>query len=490
MRWPNSLFKRSRHSLHPNPNPNPNPNPPLRLLLLPPNPYSKPLSLLADRCSSMSELKQVHAQMVVSGRVHDAYAASRLLSFAALSPSGDLPYAALLFRQTLAPNSFMLNTLLRALAAGPDPSAALLLYARARRVGSLLPGKHTFPFLLKACANACCSKSVVAQIHTHVFKHGLDLDLYVVNGLVRCYASCGLLGSAHRLFDETPERNLILWTTIISGYAQNSQSDEALWLFDQMVQFGIEPCDATLSSVLSACTRSGGLELGKQIHVFIREKGIEVGVILGTALVDMYAKNGAIFDALKVFEEMPERNTATWNAVICGLAHHGHATEAIELFWEMKRLKFQPNDVTFVGVLSACCNGGLLELGRRVFGSMEEDYGVEPKIQHFGCMVDLLGRSGRLEEAEELINGMRWGADVVVWGALLNACKNYGNIAIAERVVKEILKVEPDNHGVYVVLSNMYAEVGRWEDVVRSRKVLRDGQLKKVAGWSSVDGDS
>lgn len=230
--------------------------------------------------------------------------------------------------------------------------------------------------------------------------------------------------------------------------------------------------------------------MGKQIHVFIREKGIEVGVILGTALVDMYAKNGAIFDALKVFEEMPERNTATWNAVICGLAHHGHATEAIELFWEMKRLKFQPNDVTFVGVLSACCNGGLLELGRRVFGSMEEDYGVEPKIQHFGCMVDLLGRSGRLEEAEELINGMRWGADVVVWGALLNACKNYGNIAIAERVVKEILKVEPDNHGVYVVLSNMYAEVGRWEDVVRSRKVLRDGQLKKVAGWSSVDGDS
>lgn len=276
---------------------------------------------------------------------------------------------------------------------------------------------------------------------------------------------------------------------MISGYVRNFCSNEALVLFDQMIQTGVEPCDATLASVLSACARSGGLDLGKQIHLYIKEKGIEMGVILGTALVDMYAKNGAISIALELFREMPERNTATWNAMICGLAHHGHANDAIELFWELDKAAVQASDITFVGVLSACCHAGLLEVGRKIFDSMKKDYGIEPKVEHYGCMVDLLGRSGKLVEAEELIKGMKWRADIVVLGALLTACKNYGNIEIAERVVQEIIKLEPDNHGVYVVLSNMYAEVGKWQDVVRLRKVMKDGGLKKIPGWSCVDGD-
>ncbi|XP_073013589.1 pentatricopeptide repeat-containing protein At5g56310-like [Typha latifolia] len=449
----------------------------------PPKPFKPPpLSLLADRCSSMPQLKQVHAQMLVSGRVHDNYAASRLLSFSALSPSGDLSYARRLFAHVEEPNSFMWNTLIRALADSPAPSDAVLLYVKMQRLG-LSPGKHTFPFLLKACVNFQ-PFLVGRQVHSHVLKHGLDVDLYVINGLVRCYASCGLLDYARQVFDDAPEKNLILWTTMVSGYAQNFRSEEALQLFDGMIEVGIEPCDATLASVLSACARSGGLELGKQIHLFIKEKGIAMGVILGTALVDMYAKNGAISDALRLFREMPEKNTATWNAVICGLAHHGHAKDALELFQELEKMQVQPNDVTFVGVLSACCHAGFLDVGRGIFDSMKKNYGIEPKVEHYGCMVDLLGRSGRLIEADDLIKGMTWEADVVVLGALLTACKNHGNIEIAERVVKEILKVEPGNHGVHIVLSNMYAEVGRWEDVVRLRRVMREGKLKKIPGQS------
>ncbi|PIA51151.1 hypothetical protein AQUCO_01100176v1, partial [Aquilegia coerulea] len=348
-----------------------------------------PFSFLADKCSSMRELKQIHAQLIVSARIHDNYAASRILNFCALS---------------------------------------------------------------------------------------------------RCYSVSGNIVLARRVFDEIPERNLIIWTSMISGYAQNFCSDEALVLFDQMRGEGVEPNSVTLASVLSSCARSSCLDLGQQIHLFMKEKDIEVGLILGTALVDMYAKNGAISMARRLFDNMPERNIATWNAMICGLAHHGHAEGALELFRELRREELVPNDITFVGVLSACCHSGLIDFGCNIFQSMKGEYGVEPKIEHYGCMIDILGRSGRLLEAEELLSSMVWKADVVVLGALLGACKNHGNIEIAERVVKKILNLDPYNHGVYVVLSNMYAEAGRWEDVVNLRKSMKDGDLKKLPGWSVVNG--
>ncbi|KAK9108475.1 hypothetical protein Syun_024486 [Stephania yunnanensis] len=446
-------------------------------------------SVLADRCSSMNQIKQIHAQMIISARIQDNYAASRIISFCALSETGDLNYAIKLFNNTTEPNSFMWNTLIRALAGSPNPSQSLSLYAKMRKFG-VFPGKHTFPFVLKGCANCGGSLLVGRQIHAHVVKFGLDEDVYVVNGLMRCYGVSGCASDARRLFDEMPERNLIVWTTMISGYAQNFCSDEALVLFDEMLVEGVEPNGATLSSVLSACARSGCLELGEQIHGFIEEKGIEMGLILGTALVDMYAKNGAITMARNVFDEMPERNIATWNAMVCGLAAHGHAEGALELFREMEREKVSPNNVTFVGVLSACCHAGLVEVGLDVFNSMKREYGIEPKIEHYGCMVDMLGRSGRLVEAEELVYGMIWKADVVVLGALLGSCKHHGNFEVAERVVDRMLELDPQNHGVHVFLSNMYAEAGRWEDVLRLRKVMKDGGLKKVPGWSLVDGNS
>ncbi|KAL6011048.1 hypothetical protein ACLOJK_001492 [Asimina triloba] len=425
--------------------------------------------------------------MIVTSRIHDNFAASRVMSFCALSSSRDLFYALKLFENTKEPNSFMWNTMIRAYADSPNPSDAVFFYVRMQRHG-VMPGKHTFPFLLKACANGhliACGR----QVHAHVFKHGLEIDPHVVNGLIRCYGFCGSIRDARRAFDESIEKNLIIWTTMVCGYAQNCCSDEALALFDQMILEGIDPNGATLASVLSACARLGGLDLGERIHAYIKERGIEIEVILGTALVDMYAKNGAILKAKTLFDEMPHKNTVTWNAMVCGLAKHGYGESALELFRDMERLNILPNDITFVGILSACCHSGLPEVGILLFESMQRDYGIEPKIEHYGCMVDLLGRSGRLLEAEELIKSMKWKADVVILGALLAGCKNHGNIEIAERAGKEILVLEPQNHGVYVVLSNMYAEVGRWEDVIKLRKLMVDGGLKKNPGWSFIDGD-
>ncbi|KAK7260609.1 hypothetical protein RIF29_26806 [Crotalaria pallida] len=449
----------------------------------PPNPLS--LSFLADKCITIDHLKQLHTQMIISTRITDPFAASRLLSSSALSPFRDLTYASRIFSSIHHPNTFMWNTLIRAHASGPHPRHSLTLYINMRRLGAL-PGKHTFPFLLKACSNLRCFRAC-EQVHSHVLKFGLGSDLHVVNGLVRGHCVSGNLAGARFLFDGMTERSLSLWTTMICGYAQELWSDEALALFNEMIVEGFEPNGAALASVLSACARSGCLELGERIHEHMRVKGFEVGVILGTALIYMYAKNGAIVMARKLFDEMNERNIVTWNAMISGLAAHGHVEEALTLFEKLKKEKVVvPNDVTFIGILSACCHAGLIDIGRSIFDSMKTVYGIEPKIEHYGCLVDLLGRGGKLLEAEELIKGMPWKADVVILGAMLAASKNNGNTKVAERVVKEILTLEPHNHGVHVALSNMYAEAGQWQEVLRLRKVMKKDRLKKAPGWSLV----
>ncbi|KAL0344129.1 UNVERIFIED_CONTAM: Pentatricopeptide repeat-containing protein [Sesamum angustifolium] len=396
-----------------------------------------PLSMMVDKCKSMDQPKQIHAQMIVTSRIHDTFAASRLLNFYALSASGDLNYALKLLEHTPMPNLFMWNTVIRAQASSSSPFEGLLLYADMRRRG-VIPGKHTFPFVLKACSNMksvkCCE-----QVHAHVLKFGLDSDLHVVNGLVRGYSVSDGIDDARRVFDELDDRNLSIWTTMICGYAQNGSAGEAI----------------------SVCAVSV-LGFGEQIHEYIQEKGMELDVILGTALVNMYAKNGSLAKAKQCFYGLKQKNIATWNALICGLAVHGHVEEAIHFFTKLEKEKLMPNDITLLGVLSACCHAGLLDYGRKIFYSMKRIYGIEPKIKHYGCMVDLLGRRGQVVEAEELIKGMVWKADVVIWGALLSACKESGNIDVAERVVKKLLDLDPHNHAVYVFLSNMYAEAGRW----------------------------
>lgn len=386
------------------------------------------------------------------------------------------------------PNMFMWNTLIRAQASSSNPSDGLLLYAEMRRRG-IAPGKHTYPFVLRACCNMksgkCCE-----QVHAHVLKFGLNFDLHVVNMLIRSYSVSGGLSNARNVFDELRERSLSIWTTIICGYAQNDSPDEAIKLFNAMISDGFEPNGVILSSVLSACAQSACLDLGERIHSYINDKEIEQGVILGTALVNMYAKNGALVKAKQCFDGLKEKNVATWNSMICGLAVHGHANEAIRFFEKLEKENIIPNDITLLGVLSACCHAGLLDYGSKIFYSMKIVYGIEPNIKHYSCMVDILGRGGRIVEAEELVKGMVGKPDVVIWGALLSGCKDHGNIEVAERVVKKILELDPQNHGVYVLLSNMYAEVGRWDDVMQRRKGMKEGNLKKTAGWSLLDGET
>ncbi|RLM58490.1 pentatricopeptide repeat-containing protein [Panicum miliaceum] len=451
------------------------------------------LSLLADRCTTTRALARVHAAMLVSGHLaENAFAASRLLAaYAALAPDPAAAALTLLSSVPIATNSFMLNTTLRALASSPDPAAAFPFFARLRATGTLAaPGGHTFSFLLKAAARLPHPLPVAGQLHALAVRQGVHLDAYVANGLVRAYSVAGRLSAARRVFDEVPERNANLHTTVVSAYAQNGRHEGAMAAFDEMVSEGFEPTGAALSSVLFACARSvsGGLQMGRRVHDLMVARGVAKEIILGTALVDMYAKNGAIQEAVAVFDGMPERRApATWNALISGLAHHGHGKRALEVFERMQQEGVLPNAITLVGALSACCHAGLLEEARRLFRSMK-DFGIAPGIQHYGCMVNLLGGAGLLSEAEEMIRGMKCKADTMIWGALLTACKNHGDVEIGERVVVEMLKLDPSNHGVYVVLSNLYAEAGRWQDVDKLRKVMKGERLSKIPGASTVGG--
>ncbi|CAK9188242.1 unnamed protein product [Ilex paraguariensis] len=304
------------------------------------------------------------------------------------------------------------------------------------------------------------------------------------------YCNNGDVDSARLLFDVMPERNLFTWNAMIGGCCQNNQPHEALKLFHEL-QMGtsFEPDNVSIVSVLPAIADLGALDLGDWIHQFVRRKKLNRLTKVCTALVDMYAKCGEITKARRIFDEMSEKETATWNALINGLAVNGRAKEGLEVFLEMKDKGFKPDEITMLGILSACNHGGLVEEGKRWFRSMVE-YGLTPRIEHYGCMVDLLGRAGRLEEAEKLIESMPFEANGIILSSFLFACGYAKDVTRAERVTNKAIKMEPWNDGNYIMLRNLYATERRWRDVEEIKGLMRRKGAKKEAGCSVIEVDS
>lgn len=274
---------------------------------------------------------------------------------------------------------------------------------------------------------------------------------------------------------------------MVSGCVGCGKSKEALEAFARMQGEGFEPEDRTLVSVLAACAHLGALEQGKWVHGYLRGKGRRVTVFLGTALVDMYAKCGEVELGLRVFREMPERNLLVWTTAIKGLAMHGRGAEALRMFGEMERCGFVPDDIAFIGALCACTHAGLVDQGRQLFDSMSRGYGIEPKVEHYGCMVDLLARNGLLDEARDLIDSMPMEADALIWGALMAGCRFHKNVELAEHVVKHLIRLEPDCSGVYVLLANIYAVTGRHDDARSVRALMKQKGVEKTPGCSLIE---
>lgn len=479
--------------------------------------------------------------MIKTAQIHDPLAAAEVLRFCALSNNRDIHYARKVFDQMHQPNCFSWNTIIRALAESNDdgePLAAFLLFFQMVCDASVEPNQFTFPSVLKACAQTSRLKEGM-QVHGLVVKYGLDSDEFVVSNLVRMYVMCGVMkdahllfirnsiefdegdevvrnnkkkeevnvvlwnvmvdgylrlgefGAARELFDSMPQRSVVSWNVLISGYAQNGLFKEAIEMFREMQMGDVCPNYVTLVCVLPAISSFGALELGKWVHLYAEKNGIEIDDVLGSALVDMYSKCGSIEKALQVFERLPRKNAITWSTIIGGLAMHGRANDALDYFSRMERSGVTPSDVTYIGVLSACSHAGLVDEGRSFFSHMVKAVGFEPRIEHYGCMVDLLGRAGHLEEAEELILNMPIKPDDVIWKALLGACKIHGNIEMGRRVAKVLMDMVPHDSGSYVALSNMYASSGNWEAVADVRLMMKEMDIRKDPGcsWIELDGE-
>ncbi|KAL5718413.1 hypothetical protein ACHQM5_011317 [Ranunculus cassubicifolius] len=474
---------------------------------------------LLNKFKTPLELKQVHSHLIKTNNINNL-PLDRVGPICALSKHhDDFNYARSLFQRLSSSDEiFLWNTCLRTLAEGDgdSPFHALLVFSHLRKA-NILPDTFTCSFVLKA-SSILSHFPIGVVVHALVVKLGFQHDLFLQNTILNMYTSCcssptvprhffdkmpqrdvvswnimitymtkqGDIRAAHDLFDEMPKRSVRSWTAMIAGYVQCGNPKEAISLFTQMEQAKAEPNEVTVVAVLAACADLGALDLGRRIHHYLCKCGFGGNIRVCNTLIDMYIKCGCLDIARQVFDDMEKRTVVSWSAMIGGLAIHGQAEEALKLFSKMSTIGIKPNAITFIGILHACSHMGLIDEGRRFFGSMTRDYGIIPQIEHYGCMVDLLSRAGLLEEAHEFINNMPIKANSVVWGALLGGCKVHKNVELAEEAIRHLLVLDPMNDGYYIVLSNIYAEAGRWEDTAKVRKMMRDQGVKKTPGWSSI----
>ncbi|KAJ8641146.1 hypothetical protein MRB53_017840 [Persea americana] len=321
----------------------------------------------------------------------------------------------------------------------------------------------------------------------YLFERMQERDLPTWNTMITGFIQNGDLRRARKLFNEMREKNVVTWTSLITGYVQDGQSEEAMKIFSKMQWEGVKPNQGTFVSVLSACSSLAGLSEGKQIHQIISKTIFQSNAFVESALISMYSKCGEIGTAREVFDQSVQKDTVSWNGIIAAYAHHGDGREAIHLFEEMQENWFEPDDVTYVGVLSACSHSGLVDEGLRYFDALVRHGSIKVREDHYACLVDLCGRAGRLEEAVKFIERLKTRPSACVWGALLGGCSVHGNVRIGKIAAKRLLEVEPDNAGTYMLLSNIYASVGRWKEAAKVRLKMKDKGLKKQPGCSWIE---
>lgn len=307
--------------------------------------------------------------------------------------------------------------------------------------------------------------------------------------LVSGYSKVGDMEMARMMFDKMPFKNLVTWTIIISGYAQKGLLKEAIMLYDQMEKAGLKPDNGAIISILSACAESGLIALGKKVHASIERISFKCSTPVSNALLDMYAKCGDFNEAYRVFDGIAKKDLISWNSMLQGLAMHGHGEKALQLFSRMEKARIRPDKVTFIGVLCACTHAGFVEKGLHAFHTMEREYGIVPEIEHYGCMIDLLGRGKRLREAFRLVHSMPMEPNAVIWGTLLGACRMHNDLELAKEALDQLVKLDPSDPGNFSIVSNMYAAAGDWENMANVRLQMRSIGVQKPSGASSIEVD-
>ncbi|OWM85434.1 hypothetical protein CDL15_Pgr019058 [Punica granatum] len=481
---------------------------------------------LLERCSHLNQLKQIQALLFGLAHADTQFFAFKLVRFCALKLS-DLDYGRRIFDHLRSPNIYLYTAMITAYASHPEhSSSAFLLYRDMVRRARPRPNHFIYPHVLKSR-----SEPLEADIvHGHVLKSGFGqypvvqtalLDSYsrsssgvdsarllfdemhertVVSwtAMISGYVRFGLMGDAMSLFEKMPERDVPSWNALIAGCTQNGFFSQALSILRSMISAstsedgktrGNRPNAVTVACALSACGHTGTLQLGKEIHCYILRNGLALDFYISNALIDMYGKCGSLIEARGIFDRTVKRNLTSWNSMINCLALHGQTRQAISVFEEMMTfgVDMLPDEVTFIGLLNACTHGGHVERGQAYFEAMTQDYGIQPWIEHYGCLIDLLGRAGKFEEALQVIGAMKIQPDEVIWGSLLNGCRVHGDIDLAELAVSKLIELDPDNGGYGAMLANLYGEQGKWEEVRRVRKTLKERDAYKTPGCSWVE---
>ncbi|XP_057964706.1 pentatricopeptide repeat-containing protein At5g66520-like [Malania oleifera] len=442
------------------------------------------LNWLDSCCTSAAHIHQIQAQLILQSLHSNTTIAHRFI--AACKPLGLLPSALLLFTQLRKPHVFICNSLIRAFSHSHSPHDSVFVYAHMHK-NSILPNNFTFPFLLKSLSELKDLRQGQC-VHTHITKLGHLNDIYVQNSLLSIYASCGCMGSCHQAFNEMPQKDVVSWTVLIAGNRSAGRHDDALIAFEQMQYAGVVPNRVTMVNALSTCSKCGALEMGVWIHDFIRRSGWELDVILGTSLVNMYGNCGRIEEGMDVFKNMKEKNVFTWNALIKGLALAKSGNEAVRWFSRMEHEGIEADEVTFLGVLCACSHSGLVQMGRRIFSSLiVGKYGFLPNFKHYACMIDLLVRAGRLQEAFIIITKLPFEPTKAMWGAFVAGSRTHGELELSEFATRKLVELEPENGAHYVLLSNLYAEMGRRSDVESMKRLMKETEMKKDQGCGAIE---
>ncbi|KAG2726397.1 hypothetical protein I3760_01G110500 [Carya illinoinensis] len=477
--------------------------------------YLQQLQLCVRRQSPLTA-KTLHAQIFKTGLDQCGPLPNTLVYV--YGKCGLVPDANRVFDEMLHRDRVSWASILTAYNLANLPHSTLSMFPTMLKHDGLEPDHFVLASLVKACSRLCAIWQG-KQLHARFVLSPFWDDDVVKSSLVDMYAKCGLPDSARAVFDSissknsvsctamisgyarsgrksdaiglfksVPPRNLFSWTALIAGLVQSGNATDAFYLFIDMRREEIDIVDPlVLSSIVGASANLTVLELGKQIHGLVIALGYESCIFISNALLDMYAKCSDILAAKDIFGRMQRRDVVSWTSIIVGVAQHGQAEEALALYEEMISASVKPNEVTFVALIYACSHVGLVGKGRQLFKSMSEDYGISPSLQHYTCFLDLLSRSGHLDEAEKLISEMPFRPDEPTWAALLSACKHHNNIKMGIRVADHLLSLEPEDPSTYILLSNIYASAAMWEKVSKVRKLMMVMEVKKQPGYSCIE---
>ncbi|KAK2969239.1 hypothetical protein RJ640_003473 [Escallonia rubra] len=436
-------------------------------------------SLLASRLG-----EQIHAWAVKLGYSSNSFVSNSLVSM--YMKCGQSREALTTFSSTAEPNSVSYNALIMGLVENQQHERGFEVFRLMCQQG-LIPDRFTFVGVLGVCTTAdqLCRGM---ELHCQINKLKLDYTAFIGNLVITMYSKFRLIEEAEKVFKYIEEKDVISWNTYIAACSHFADYARGLTVFRKMTkEISVRPDDFTYTSVLAVCAGLASIPHGKQIHSHLIRTRLDKDVTVCNALVNMYAKCGCIEYAYTVFSQMGFRNLVSWNSIIAGYASHGLARKAVEIFEQMKERGINPDSVTFIGLLSACNHAGLVDKGQEYFNSMVDIYAIAPDVEHFSCLIDLLGRAGRLKEAEEYIEKFPSGHDPIILGCLLSACRLHGDVVLGERLARRLLKVQPITTSPYVLLSNLYASDRKWDGVADARKMLKGSGLKKEPGHSLIE---